>query len=72
MGSEASDQMIALLQELSQLKKLDGENQVTADESDPEARRLRQRRHEEITQEMKALAEKKADERTKSPTQPEK
>jgi hypothetical protein len=59
MGSEASDQMMELLQELSMLKKLDDENEGFSDQSDPEAHRLRQQRHEEITQQMKALAQQK-------------
>ena len=70
MGTEASDQMMALLQELSMLKKLEEENEASSDQSDPEGRRLRQQRQQEITQQMKALAQEKqenakADERAK-------
>jgi len=61
MGSEASDRMMTLLQELSALKQFDQGSDATPHESGKkeEEQRLRQQRHEEITEEMKALAEQK-------------
>ena len=59
MGSETSDQMVALLQELSALKELKRQSEANPSESDQEALREQDRRHEEITQEMKTLAQQK-------------
>lgn len=59
MGSEASDQMMALLSELSGLKELNEKYEADPTEDEREAYRLRQARQEEITQEIKALAERK-------------
>ena len=59
MGQE-SEEMLILLKELSMLKALDTEYE-TGRKSDGEqkAHRVRQQRHEEIGDEMKALAEQK-------------
>src|SRR5579863_7255768 len=66
MGSEASDRMMTLLQELSALKQLDQQSDATPSGSEKKdgsekkgELRLRQQRCEEITEEMKALAEQK-------------
>ena len=66
MTSQESEEMLALLKELSMLKALDTEYE-TGNKSDDqqEAHRLRQQRHEDIGQEIKALAQqKKANQRT--------
>jgi hypothetical protein len=55
MSSE-SDQMIALLHELSALKQIDEQSGATPNGPEEEACRLRQ---DAIAQEIKALAEKK-------------
>jgi hypothetical protein len=57
MGSEASERVVALLREISGLKELNNQYEANPTESEREAHRLRQVRHEEITQEIKALAE---------------
>ncbi|MGO8793888.1 MAG: hypothetical protein ACLQLC_03615 [Candidatus Sulfotelmatobacter sp.] len=59
MGSETSEQMMALLHELSTLKELKRQSEAKPSESDREAELQQNRRREEITQEMKALAEQK-------------
>jgi len=59
MGSDASEQVMALLSELAGLKELDKKYEADPVESDREAYRLRQLRLEEITQEIKSLAEQK-------------
>ncbi len=61
MGSETSEQVMALLKELAVLKELDKayEANPTGDEHD--AYRVRQQRHGEITAEIKALAEQSRD-----------
>ena len=58
MGEE-SDQMMALLQELSVLKELDAAFDANPSESEREAHQLRQLRRDEIGLEMKRLAEEK-------------
>ncbi len=57
MSSETSEQMMALLQELSKLKELKRQSEANPSESDREAERQQDRRREEITQEIKALGE---------------
>lgn len=60
MSNEESEQVLALLKELSVLKKLDSEYEDSPKtESERDAHRLRQQRHREITEEIKALAEQK-------------
>lgn len=59
MSSETSEQMMALLQELSRLKELKRQFEANPSGSDQEAQRQCDQRHEEITQEMKALAQQK-------------
>ena len=59
MGSDASEQVMALLSELAGLKELNQKYEADPVESDREAYRLRQLRLEEITQEIKSLAEQK-------------
>jgi peptidoglycan hydrolase CwlO-like protein len=61
MGSEASEQMMALLSELSTLKELNRQFEASPNENEEDAQRLRHERGEEITQEIKALAQKKAE-----------
>ena len=63
MGSRESEQMLALLKELSMLKMLDTEYQGgPKTDSEQDAHRIRQQRHQEITQAMKTLAMQKQDE----------
>lgn len=59
MGNETSEQVMALLNELSVLKEL--EKKYEADPSDPEKEGYlqRQRRKTEITEQIKSLAERK-------------
>lgn len=64
MGNEESDQMMALLQELSMLKEMDLAFDANPTETEREAHQLRQRRKQEIGHEMKALAEQKEERRT--------
>ena len=59
MGSEASEQMMALLSELSTLKELNRHFEVSPNENEEDAQRQRQQRQEEIAQEIKALAQQK-------------
>jgi hypothetical protein len=59
MGSEESEQMMALLQELSMLKEADAAFEANPTDSEREAYQLRQQRRHEIGAEMKALAEQK-------------
>lgn len=59
MGSEASEQVLALLNELSVLKELNRKYEASPSAAQEEAYRQRQLRHEEITQEIKTLAERK-------------
>lgn len=66
MSSQQSEEMLFLLKELSMLKTLDTEYESgRKSDEEQEAHRLRQQRHEEIGQEIKALAEqKKTDEQS--------
>lgn len=57
MGSKTSEQVMALLKELAVLKELDKSYEANPNEDEHEAYRVRQQRHEEITAEIKALAE---------------
>ena len=57
--SEASDQMMALLQELSLMKELDDAFEANPIESERQAYQLRQQRRDDIGIEMKGLAEQK-------------
>jgi hypothetical protein len=60
VGSQESEEMLVLLKELSMLKALDTEYQSgRKSEEEQQAHRVRQQRHEEIGQEIKALAEQK-------------
>jgi len=60
VSSQQSEEVLFLLKELSMLKTLDTEYErgCKSDEEE-ETHRLRQQRHEEIGQEIKALAEQK-------------
>ena len=59
MGSEASEQMMALLSELAVLKELDRQYLANPNELEQDKHRQRLQRHEEITQHIKELAEQK-------------
>ena len=59
MGSESSEQVLALLGELSVLKELNQKYETSPSAPEEEAYRQSQQRHEEITLEIKALAERK-------------
>jgi hypothetical protein len=59
MGSEESDHMMALLQELSMLKNADAAFEANHTDSEREAYQPRQQRRDEIGLEIKALAEQK-------------
>lgn len=59
MGSETSDRMMALLHELSTLKELKRQSEANPAESDRDALRQLDRRHDEITDEIKVLAGEK-------------
>jgi len=59
MGCEESNQMMALLQELSMLKVADAAFEENPTDSEREAHQLRQQRRNEIGVEMKTLAEQK-------------
>lgn len=60
MSSQQSEAMLFLLKELSILKTLDTEYEGGRNsDGEQEAHRLRKQRHEEIGQEIKALAEQK-------------
>lgn len=59
MGSEASEEMMALLKELSVLKELDKEHDASSDQTEQEACRQRQKRQEEIAREIKEVADQK-------------
>ena len=59
MSSEASDEMMALLTELAGLKELNRKYEEDPAADDHEAYQARQRRLEEIKEEMKSLAEQK-------------
>ena len=61
MGCPESDEMLILLKELSMLKALDTEYEGgrNKSEGEQEAHRVRQKRHVEIGDQIKALAEQK-------------
>lgn len=59
MGSE-SEQVMTLLKELAVLKEQNKDYETNATEAEREEHRLRQQRHDQITQEIKNLAEQKA------------
>lgn len=61
MGSETSEQVMALLKELAVLKELDKAYEANPTEDEHEAYRVRQQRHDEITVQIKALAEQSRD-----------
>ena len=65
MATETSQQVMALLKELSMLKELDT-TESEASESERNEHALRQQRKEEIVQEIKALAEQKKTEDQRS------
>lgn len=69
MSSGESEQVLLLLKELSLLKELDcGYEAGPETESERDAHRRRQQRHQEITEEIKAIAaqKKNRDEPSKS------
>lgn len=57
MASKASDQMMALLQELAVLRGLDREYEANPTEAGEDEFQQRQRRQEEISREIKGVAE---------------
>lgn len=57
MGSETSELVMALLKELATIKELDKAYEANPTEGEREAYRLRRQRHEEITSEIKGLAQ---------------
>lgn len=60
MSSHESEQVLTLLKELAMLKELDNQYESgSKTESDCVAHRQRQARHQEIGEEIKALAEQK-------------
>ncbi len=59
MSSPESEQVLALLKELAGLKELDGETRAGGSEAERDAHLSRLKRHGEITEEIKALAELK-------------
>jgi hypothetical protein len=60
MSSQESEQMLALLKELSLLKLLDAEYaRSPKTDSERDAHRQRQQRHREIAEEIKAIAAQK-------------
>jgi hypothetical protein len=60
MSSHESEQVLIFLKELSVLKELDSEYEGgPKTESEQDTHRLRQQRHQEIADEIKALAEQK-------------
>lgn len=59
MGNESSEEVLALLSELSVLKELNRKYEAAPSTDEEEAYRHRQQRHDEITHEIKALAERK-------------
>lgn len=61
MGSETSEQVMALLKELAMLKEQDKVYEANPTEGNYEEHRVRQQRHEEITAEIKALAKQSKD-----------
>jgi hypothetical protein len=60
MGGNESVQVLTLLKELSVLKELDSEYETgSKTEPERETHRLRQQKHQEIAEEIKALAKQK-------------
>ncbi len=60
MGSDESVQVLTLLKEISVLKELDGEYEAgPKTQFERDAHRQRQQRHQEIAEEIKALAQQK-------------
>lgn len=60
MSGQESEQVLILLKELSVLKQLDNEYESCSKTNpDQDAHRRRQQRHQEITEEIKALADQK-------------
>ena len=60
MSGSESEQVLILLKELSVLKQLDSEYESGSKTNpDRDAHRQRQQRHQEITEEIKALASQK-------------
>jgi hypothetical protein len=68
MSSHESEQVLTLLKELSLLKELDsGYEAGPKTEAERDAHRLRQQRHQEIAEEIKALADQKKNDAEQSP-----
>jgi hypothetical protein len=67
MGTETSDQVMGLLQELSMLKEAETNLKEQPTESEREERNLHQKRKQEIVEEIKALADQKKDDDQASP-----
>jgi hypothetical protein len=65
MGNEASEQMMALLQELAMLKDLAKQHEENPSAHTQGEQRQRQRRQDEIAQEIKALGEQEKGEQQK-------
>jgi hypothetical protein len=61
MATETSDQVMVLLQELSMLKKADTDLKEQPTQSEREEHNLRQKRKQEIVEEIKTLADQKKD-----------
>jgi hypothetical protein len=59
MDSDTSEKVMTLLKELAVLKEQNKEYEANTSKAEQEAHRLRQQRHEEITEEIKSLAEQK-------------
>jgi len=59
MGNESSEQVLALLGELSVLKELNKKYEAAPSAAEEGAYQQRQQRQEEITREIKGLAERK-------------
>ncbi len=60
MSSQESEQMLILLKELTMLKALDGDYESGSKSgAEYDAHRLRQQRHQEINEEIKALGQQK-------------
>ena len=68
MSSSKSEHVLSLLKVLSVLKELDSDYEGGAKtESERDAHGLRQQRHHEIGEEIKALAEQKKNDTEQSP-----
>jgi len=67
MDSDKSVQVLTLLKEMSVLKELDSEYEAgSKTQVERDAHRQRQQRHQEIAEEIKALAEEKKNDDQKS------